>query len=149
MVFGRERAESYSDVRVVYEAVGLERYESYTNGHRSARVTTGRDLVFVRQGGDEVITSGGARAPVGIIAALWRRHGAEIAAAAVNPVAVTFPEARRVGAFTWIGYDLGSSAGRATDGGESVLIVGCHRVAAADVARLARRLGWPEGEASA
>lgn len=148
IVFGRERAESYSDVRQVYEAVGLERYE-HTHGHRTARGAVGRDLLFVRQGGDEVITSGGARAPIGIIAALWRRHGAEICAAAVNPVDVTFPEARRVGAFTWVGYDLGNSGGRETDGGESVLVIGCHLVAAADVARLARRLGWPQADESA
>lgn len=148
-VFGRERAEDYSNVRQVFEAVGLPRYQPWTQGQRAARLTIGRDLLYVRANGDEVITSGGARVPLGIVAALWRRHGAEIDAAAAEPVALTFPEARRVGSFTWIGYDLGDSAAHATDGGASVLIVGCHKVAAADVARLARRLGWPEPEASA
>ena len=149
-VFGRERADDYSNVRQVYEAVGLPRYETYgAFGARSPRLAIGRDLLYVRANGDEVITSGGARVPVGIVAALWRRHGAEIDAAAAEPVALTFPEARRVGSFTWIGYDLGDSAARATDGGASVLIVGCHKVAAADVARLARRLGWGEPAASA
>lgn len=148
-VFGREVSDDYSNVRQVYEAVGLPRYEPWTQGQRAARLAIGRDLLFVRQGGDEVITSGGARVPLGIVAALWRRHGAEIDAAAAEPVALTFPEARRVGAFAWIGYDLGDTAAHATDGGRSVLLIGCHKVAAADVARLARRLGWPEPEASA
>jgi len=149
-VFGRAVADDYSNVRQVYEAVGLPRYETYgAFGARAPRLAIGRDLLYVRANGDEVITSGGARVPVGIVAALWRRHGAEITAAATNPVALTFPEARRVGSFTWIGYDLGDSAARATDGGESALIVGCHKIAAADVARLARRLGWGEPAASA
>jgi hypothetical protein len=147
-VFGREVSDEYSNVRQVYDAVGLERYDSGL-GFRSARLATGRDLLFVRQGGDEVITSSGARVPVAIVAALWRRHAAEIVAAATNPVALTFPETRRVGPFAWIGYDLGDSGARATDGGESVLLIGCHKVAAADVARLARRLGWTAAEAEA
>jgi len=152
-VFGRERAEEYSNAGQVYEAVGLTRYESWggARGNANARLTIGRDLLFVRQGGDEVITSGGARVPLAIVAALWRRYGHEISAAARIPVAGTFPEARRVGTFVWIGFDLGDSGARATDGGESVLLIGCHKVGAADVARLARRLGWTEAapEASA
>ena len=146
-VFGHVVRDEYPQIHRVYEAAGVSRYDGgAAGGSQSPRHVIGRDLLRVSADGAEVITSGGARVPLALVAALWRRHGAEISAAAAEPCALTFPETRRVGPFAWIGYGLGDSAARATDGGASALVIGCHKVGAEDVARLARRLGWPEPE---
>jgi hypothetical protein len=148
-VFGRAVRDEYPQLHRVYEAAGISRHDvGAAWGSKSPRHVIGRDLIRVSADSAEVITSGGARVPLALVAALWRRHGAEISAAAAEPCALTFPEARRVGTFAWIGYGLGDSAAWSSGGGASALLIGCHKVGAEDVARLARRLAWPEPEAA-
>jgi hypothetical protein len=132
-----------------WEACGLSAYNLSTWGRPSASREAGRDLVRLTADGSEVITSGGASVPASIARALWKRYGALMREAATAEAAPAFPGVDGApipfGPFNWNGWEAASPEAAASGGGAWALRVGCHRICAADLCRLANRAGW-EGE---
>ncbi len=135
-VFGKPVSDFMPRLFRLRDAVGLP----YGRGNRTARF--GRQLI--RVDGEDLRTSDGAAVPLTLIRALWSRHGAEVKAAAAEPVALTLPASRTAGHYTWTGYQIADAAARASGSGASLLRIGCHLVGAEDLVRLAARLGWPD-----
>lgn len=135
-VFGKPISDFLPRLFRIRDAVGLP----YSRGNHSARF--GRHLVRVV--GEDLRTSGGASVPLAIVRALWARHGAEVREAALAPYALTLPEGRRAGLYTWTGFVVAPEVARASGSGASLLRIGCHLVGAEDLCRLARRLEWPD-----
>lgn len=136
-VFGKPTSDFFPRLFRIREAVGLP---YYSRGNRFARF--GRNLVRVV--GEDLRTSDGAAVPLSIVRLLWSRHGAEVKAAAAEPVALTLPASRSAGHYTWTGYQVAEPAARTSGAGASLLRIGCHLVGAEDLCRLARRLEWPD-----
>jgi hypothetical protein len=135
-VFGKPVSDFMPRLFRLRDAVGLP----YGRGNRAARF--GRQLI--RVDGEDLRTSDGAAVPLTLIRALWSRHGAEVKAAAAEPVALNLPASRTAGHYSWTGYQVADAAARASGSGASLLRIGCHLVGAEDLVRLAARLGWPE-----
>jgi len=135
-VFGKPVSDFMPRLFRLRDAVGLP----YGRGNRTARF--GRQLI--RVDGEDLRTSDGAAVPLTLIRALWARHGAEVKAAAAEPVALNLPASRSAGLYSWTGYQVADAAARASGSGASLLRIGCHLVGAEDLCRLAARLGWPE-----
>jgi hypothetical protein len=136
-VFGKRVRDFTPNYHKVLDAVGLAAFRE--SPHKGA---FGRDLVQVRAG--ELKTTAGASVPVAVVRALWGRHGAEVKEAALSPYALRFPEPRRAGLYLWTGYQPATPAAAATDSGASLLQIGCHLIGAADLVRLASRMGWED-----
>jgi hypothetical protein len=132
-----------------WEACGLSSFQVPTWGRPSATREAGRALVRLTANGAEVITSEGARVPASIARALWKRHGALMVSAVTAEAAPAFPGVDGApipfGHFSWNGWEAASPEAAASGGGAWALRVGCHRICAADLCRLAVRAGW-EGE---
>jgi hypothetical protein len=135
-VFGKPVSDFSARLFRLRDAVGLP----YGRGNRTARF--GRQLI--RVDGEDLRTSDGAAVPLTLIRALWSRHGAEVKAAAAEPVALNLPAPRTAGHYSWTGYQVADTAARASGSGASLLRIGCHLVGAEDLCRLARRLEWPD-----
>jgi hypothetical protein len=135
-VFGKPVSDYMPRLFRLRDAVGLP----YGRGNLTARF--GRQLI--RVDGEDLRTSDAAAVPLAIIRALWARHGAEVKAAAAEPVALNFPASRSAGLYSWVGYQIADTAARASGSGASLLRIGCHLVGAEDLCRLAARLEWPE-----
>jgi hypothetical protein len=116
---------------------------------QGATQKAGRALVRLTADGAEVITSDGARLPASIARALWKRYGDLMREASTAEAAPAFlgvdGAGIAFGPFTWTGWEAASPEAAASGGGAWALRVGCHRIAAADLCRLANRAGW-EGE---
>ena len=136
-VFGKPTSDFFPRLFRIREAVGLP---YHSRGNRFARF--GRNLIRVV--GEDLRTSDGAAVPLSVVRLLWARHGAEVKAAAAEPVALNFPASRSAGLYSWTGYELTGEAARASGSGASLLRIGCHLVGAEDICRLARRLEWPD-----
>ena len=136
-VFGKPTSDFFPRLFRIREAVGLP---YHSRGNRFARF--GRNLIRVV--GEDLRTSDGAAVPLSIVRLLWARHGAEVKAAAAEPVALNFPASRSAGLYTWAGYQVADTAARASGSGASLLRIGCHLIGAEDICRLARRLEWPD-----
>ena len=105
-------------------------------------------MVRLTADGAEVITSDGARLPASIARALWKRYGDLMREAATAEAAPVFPgdgAGIAFGPFNWNGWEALPAEARASGGGAWGLRVGCHRIAAADLCRLAVRAGWEGG----
>ena len=135
-VFGKPTSDFFPRLFRIREAVGLP---YYTRGNLRR---FGRQLIRVV--GEDLRTSDGAAVPLTLIRALWSRHGAEVKAAAAEPVALTLPASRSAGHYTWTGYQVADDAARTSGAGASLLRIGCHLVGAEDLCRLARALEWPD-----
>jgi len=115
---------------------------------QGATQKAGRALVRLTADGSEVITSDGARLPASIARALWKRYGDLMREAATAEAAPVFPgdgAGIAFGPFNWNGWEALPAEARASGGGAWGLRVGCHRIAAADLCRLAVRAGWEGG----
>lgn len=135
---------------VYWDLCGINPYGG--NGvwpRRGATQEAGRDLVRMTADGGEVVTSGGARVPASIARALWKRYGALMAEAATAEAAPAFPGVDGApipfGPFQWTGWEAATPEARASGGGAWALRVGCHRICAADLCRMAARHAWEGG----
>jgi hypothetical protein len=147
--YPQPKQREYGTGAPFWEACGLDTYSVPTWGRPSATREAGRALVRLTADGSEVITSEGARVPASIARALWKRHGDLMREAATAEAAPAFPGAESTGIafgpFTWTGWEALPAEARASGGGRWGLRVGCHRIAAADLCRLAVRAEWEGG----
>ncbi len=138
-----------TDSRAFWDLCGVNPYGG--NGvwpRRGGTHEAGRDLVRLTADGGEVVTSGGARVPASIARALWKRYGALMSEAATAEAAPAFPgdgAGIAFGPFNWNGWEALPEEARASGGGWWGLRVGCHRISAADLCRMAARHAWEGG----
>jgi hypothetical protein len=146
---GKGGRHDYGSDRAFWDACGVNPYDNKGGWPRQgATQKAGRALVRLTADGAEVITSEGARVPSALARALWKRHGALMREAATAQAAPAFPGDGApipFGPFTWTAWEALPAEARASGGGWWGLRVGCHRIAAADLCRLAVRAGWEGG----
>jgi hypothetical protein len=146
---GKGGRHDWGTDRAFWDACGVNPYGG--NGvwpRQGATQKAGRNLVRLTADGSEVITSDGARVPASIARALWKRHGALMREAATAEAAPAFPgdgAGIAFGPFNWTGWEALPEEARASGGGAWGLRVGCHRIAAADLCRMAGRAEWEGG----
>lgn len=144
---GKGNRRDYGSDRAFWDLCGVAPYEMPRSFTRIATLA-GRDLVRMTADGAEIVTSGGARVPASIARALWKRYGALMSEAATAEAAPAFPgdgAAIPFGPFHWTGWEAATPEARASGGGAWALRVGCHRICAADLCRMAARHGWEGG----
>lgn len=147
---GKGGRHDYGSDRAFWDMCGVNPYASVSGGYylNNATDSAGRNLVRLTASGAELITSGGARVSASIARALWKRYGELMREAATAEAAPDFPgdgAGIAFGPFTWTGWEALPAEARASGGGRWGLRVGCHRIAAADLCRLAVRAGWEGG----
>lgn len=146
---GKGARRDYGSDRAFWDACGVEPYSFKGYHFNNATDRAGRNLVRLSADGAEVITSGGARVPASIARALWKRYGALMSEAATAEAAPAFPgvdgAAIPFGPFAWTGWEAATPEARASGGGAWALRVGCHRICAADLCRMAARHAWEGG----
>ena len=146
---GKGGRHDWGTDRTFWDMCGVNPYGG--NGvwpRQGATQKAGRALVRLTADGAEVITSEGARVPASIARALWRRYGAFMLQSLNARFAPPFPGDGApipFGPFTWTAWEALPEEARASGGGWWGLRVGCHRIAAADLCRLAVRAGWEGG----
>ena len=146
---GKGGRHDYGSDRAFWDMCGVNPYGG--NGvwpRQGATQKAGRALVRLTADGAEVITSEGARVPASIARALWRRYGAFMLQSLNARFAPPFPGDGApipFGPFNWTAWEALPEEARASGGGWWGLRVGCHRIAAADLCRLAVRAGWEGG----
>jgi hypothetical protein len=146
--YPQAKGNEYGTGAPFWEACGLSAYNVPTWGRPSATREAGRALVRLTADGAEVITSDGARLPASIARALWKRHGDLMREAATAEAAPAFPGDGApipFGPFQWTGWEAATPEARASGGGAWALRVGCHRICAADLCRMAARHAWEGG----
>lgn len=147
--FGKGGRRDHGSDRAFWDACGVEPYSRSAWDRPRVATLAGRDLVRMTADGAEVITSGGARVPASIARALWKRYGALMSEAATAEAAPAFPGVDGApipfGPFSWTGWEAATPEARASGGGAWALRVGCHRICAADLCRMAARHGWEGG----
>lgn len=146
---GKGNRRDHGSDRAFWDACGVEPYSRSAWDRPRVATLAGRDLVRMTADGAEVITSGGARVPASIARALWKRYGALMSEAATAEAAPAFPGADGApipfGPFHWTGWEAATPEARASGGGAWALRVGCHRICAADLCRMAARHAWEGG----
>ena len=129
-----------------WEACGVPPYSLPTWGRPSATREAHRNLIRLTADGGEVITSDGARVPASIARLLWKRYGALMAEAVTAASVPAFPNADGAaipfGPFAWMGWIEADANAREAGAGNWLLSVGCHRIGAADLCRMAIRHDW-------
>ena len=133
---------------VFWDLCGVEPYSRSAWDRPRVATLAGRDLVRMTADGAEIVTSGGARVPASIARALWKRYGALMSEAATAEAAPAFPGDGApipFGPFHWTGWEAATPEARASGGGAWALRVGCHRISAADLCRMAARHAWEGG----
>lgn len=146
---GKGNRRDYGSERAFWDLCGLSSYSFKGYNFNNATDSAGRNLVRLTADGAEIVTSGGARVPASIARALWKRYGALMSEAATAEAAPAFPgvdgAAIPFGPFNWTGWEAATPEARASGGGAWALRVGCHRICAADLCRMAARHGWEGG----
>jgi hypothetical protein len=146
---GKGWRHDFGTDRAFWDSCGINPYGG--NGvwpRQGATQKAGRALVRLTADGSEIVTSDGARLPASIAHTLWKRYGALMREAATAEAAPAFPvdgAGIAFGPFTWTGWEALPAEARASGGGVWALRVGCHRIAAADLCRLAGRAEWEGG----
>ena len=146
--YPQPKRKEYGTGAPFWEACGVPAYAVPAWNRPRIATLAGRDLVRLTADGGEVLTSGGARVPASIARALWKRHGALMAEAATAEAAPAFPGDGApipFGPFAWTGFEAATPEARASGGGAWALRVGCHRICAADLCRMAARHAWEGG----
>lgn len=146
---GKGGRHDYGSDRAFWDLCGVDPYGvGQWSGRVGLSIEPGRDLVRLTADGGEVITSGGARVPASIARLLWKRFGALMSEAATAEAAPAFPGDGApipFGPFQWTGWEAATPEARASGGGAWALRVGCHRICAADLCRMAARHAWEGG----
>lgn len=113
------RVDRHAMKQVFEEKAGMK----FSHSHRYT------SEAMLRINGDEIETSKGARLPLGIAKGLWKRHGGLVEAIANGDASGgQFPI--MVGPFQWYGAE------------DKTLVIGCHRIPATEVQRLAKDNNW-------
>lgn len=147
--YPQPKRKEYGTGAPFWEACGVPAYAVPSWNRPRIATLAGRDLVRMTADGAEIVTSGGARVPASIARALWKRYGALMSEAATAEAAPAFPGVDGApipfGPFHWTGWEAATPEARASGGGAWALRVGCHRICAADLCRMAARHGWEGG----
>lgn len=115
------------ELRICFEAVSGKEFQSWYG------TQAWDSQAMLRINGEDVETSKGARLPASLVKVLWKRYGQVVRAADQKILGTEFSNPEypiKVGPFDWHGTQDG------------VLTIGCHKIPASEIVRLADKAGW-------